>query len=188
MIIDPEYNVHGEFEIQKDIFETAFLNIRTQHPSFFTNTVIPIINTVFNNTVPNNNQSYNNNNNNNNNINNNNNNNNINLYSAMQNVGMRNIPKVINANGKNITSNVLLNDITTGKNMVNFHDEYKYGRYYTKNSFNGLHKNSSGKKQNPSTRAIIKPSNVVKYKAVVKGGGTRKRRVSKKSKRKSRKH
>jgi hypothetical protein len=163
------------------------MNIKEQYPDFFNNTVFPILSSVFNNTVPDNNAHSHNNNNNN--YNNNNMiNNNINLYSAMQNVGMRTIPRVVDPSGRNITSNVLLDDITTGKNMVNFHNEYKYGRYYTKNSFNGLLKSSSGKKQNPSTRAIINPGNVVKYKANVKNsiGGTRKRRVSKKSRRKSR--
>jgi hypothetical protein len=84
------------------------------------------------------------------------------IYKNIENIGEKNIEK-------NSKSNVLLDDITNGKNMVNFHGEYDYGRYYTKNSFNGL-KVKGKRKENPITRKLIEPENVVKYKAKLVGG------------------
>lgn len=105
------------------------------------------------------------------------------IYSNIQNVGSRNVP----ANATNVVS---LQNIENGTNMVNFHDEFDHGRYYTKNTFDRLNIKAHGKKENPSTRQPIKPTNVKKYKALVKATGgakTRKGRKNRKATRKGRK-
>lgn len=78
---------------------------------------------------------------------------------------------------KNVKSKetILMSNIKNGDEMINFHDEYKYNRYYKRNEFNQLPGNP---KKNPYTRKNIKPSNIKRYKAHLIGG-TRKRRISK---------
>ena len=63
--------------------------------------------------------------------------------------------------------------------MVNFHDEYKYGRYYTRKNFNGIITNrNTQKKRNPTTRQPIETSNAKRYRAhIVKKGGSKTRRA-----------
>jgi hypothetical protein len=89
-------------------------------------------------------------------------NNSVNLYANLANVGTKNIP----AGSTNLIS---MENIKNQDEMVNFHNEAKFGHYYRKSNFNALTKNSSGKKKNPATRKIIQPSNAVKYKAKVGG-------------------
>ena len=72
----------------------------------------------------------------------------------------------MNALPTNATNAITMEPILEGTNMVNFHGESESGRYYTKNTYNSLTK----PKRNPFTRSIIKPSNVISYKARVKGG------------------
>lgn len=109
-------------------------------------------------------------------------NNEVNIYAGMVNATTKNIPK-------NSTDLISMETIKNDDEMVNFHNEHKYGHYYRKSNFNALTKDYTGKKKNPSTRKIIEPANVVKYKAKIVGGrrSTRKTKKSKKSK-KSRKN
>jgi ankyrin repeat protein len=85
---------------------------------------------------------------------------------------------------KNNATNILsMQNIETGTNMINFHDEFKHGRYYTKNTFNRLpiknvlvgNDEYMEAKENPTTRQAIDPVNIRRYKAVVSGGGAGKR-------------
>jgi hypothetical protein len=62
---------------------------------------------------------------------------------------------------------VLLSNIQDGDEMVNFHNEYNFNRYYKRNEFNQLPGN---RKKNPFTRKTIKPSNIKRYKAHLVGG------------------
>lgn len=85
------------------------------------------------------------------------------LYGSMPNVGIKNLP----SNAKNTVS---YENIRTGNDMVNFHGESGFGRYYTRNTFDRIPKNTvSPYKKNPATRQIINPGNVVRYKARVEG-------------------
>ncbi len=79
----------------------------------------------------------------------------------------------------NSTSSALLSNIEEGTEMVNFHDEYKYGRYYTRKNFNGIITNrNTQKKRNPTTRQPIETSNAKRYRAhIVKKGGSKTRRA-----------
>lgn len=80
---------------------------------------------------------------------------------------------------------VMMDEIVNGNNMINFHNERKYNRYYKKSSYNKL-----TKKLNPQTRRPIRPENIKVYKAKIVGkknaaGGsrnTRKRRSTRKHK------
>lgn len=101
-----------------------------------------------------------NNNNNNNNAMSNNNNNNI------SNMPVRNIPRGSNS--------ALMTNIAENDEMVNFHNEYTLGRFYTRANYNGL----KAPKRNPMTRRNISRNNVKRYRAhlVNKTGGARKTR------------
>ena len=96
---------------------------------------------------------------------------------AARNLPGRNIPKgTLNA--------VMMDEIVNGNDMVNFHDESKFKRYYRKNTYNSL-SGTEGRKKNPFTPdRIIHESDVVRYRANVKGGGSRRgsRRGSPKTK------
>jgi hypothetical protein len=85
---------------------------------------------------------------------------------AARNVPGRNIPKgTLNA--------VMMDEIVNGDDMVNFHDESKFKRFYRKNTYNSL-SGAEGRKKNPFTPdRIIHESDVVRYRANVKGGGSR---------------
>jgi hypothetical protein len=75
-------------------------------------------------------------------------------------------------------------EITEGMDMVDFHGEYGYGRYYPLEVYNDLHL----PKQNPSTRQPILPAEVEYYTAhIAPAGGRRRRRQTKKSSRRARK-
>lgn len=80
-------------------------------------------------------------------------------YTRIKNIGYLNVPEG--------SSNVIsYEDINDGTNMVNFEGEYKYGHYYTKNTFNRLSKNNKGFKTHPQTRGKIKNNATLrKYKA-----------------------
>jgi hypothetical protein len=54
--------------------------------------------------------------------------------------------------------------LVNGENMVNFHDEFEFGRYYKDSTFESFPVKSHGYKENPSTRKPIKPENIKKYK------------------------
>ena len=101
---------------------------------------------------------------------------------AARNLPGRNIPKgTLNA--------VMMDEIVNGNEMVNFHDESKFKRYYRKKTYNSL-SGAEGQKKNPFTPdRIIHESDVVRYRANVKGGGSRRgsRRGSPKTK-KTRRH
>lgn len=98
----------------------------------------------------------------------------VNRYSAIPNVGRRTLPK----NAENVVSK---NTIQQNTNMVNFHGESGYGRYYTRNTFNALPRNGQGFKSNPATRAQINSANVVSYKAnIANEGGKRKYKKTRK--------
>ncbi len=64
----------------------------------------------------------------------------------------------------NATNEITMEPITEGTNMVNFHDEFDQGRYYTKTTYNRMNK------RNPYTRRNIRPNNITAYKARMKGG------------------
>lgn len=66
---------------------------------------------------------------------------------------------------ENATEVVTLDSIKNNEIMANFHNEFRHGRYYTKQTYNSLKPNAAtGKKLNPSTRKVIEPGNVVFYK------------------------
>lgn len=75
------------------------------------------------------------------------------------------------------TETAIMTNIRQGQNMVNFHNEYKYGRYYTRNNYNKFVK-VNNKKMNPHTRRPIEPSNLQYYRANLRQrrGITRRRR------------
>lgn len=180
--IDREYFEAGldEFFIARDIFETTLRTIQDQNPNLFITIILPLLELQY---ISNNqNINYSNNNSNNYNINNNNANYmpQTNYYAKPVNIGTRNIPK-------NATNAISFEPIENNTNMINFHDEFSHGRYYTKNTFNKLAL-KNGKKENPYTKQKINASNAKKYKSHLVGGGkTRKRHITKKSK-KTRKH
>jgi hypothetical protein len=68
---------------------------------------------------------------------------------------------------------VTMEEIKTGDGMVDFHDEYKNGRYYKESTFYKLNR------KNPFTRKAITESK--KYTAKVTSGGRRRTRKHKKS-------
>lgn len=71
---------------------------------------------------------------------------------------------------------ITLEDIQNGNNLVNFHDEKKFRRYYKTETFESLMSTSG---QNPATRQPIKRSNITHYKAKIVGGRRKTRRVNK---------
>jgi hypothetical protein len=74
--------------------------------------------------------------------------------------------------------------ITEGMDMVDFHGEYGYGRYYPLEVYNAL----AVPKENPMTRQTILPADVQYYTAHISAPiGGRRRRKTKKSKRRVRK-
>lgn len=75
------------------------------------------------------------------------------------------------------TETAIMTNIRQGQNMVNFHNEYKYGRHYTRNNYNKFVK-VDNKKINPYTRRPIEPSNIQYYRANLRQrrGITRRRR------------
>jgi len=73
--------------------------------------------------------------------------------------------------------------ITEGMDMVDFHGEYGYGRYYPLEVYNDLHV----PKSNPVTRRPILPADVQYYTAHIVPAGGRRRRKTKKSRRRARK-
>ncbi len=60
----------------------------------------------------------------------------------------------------NAINAITFEPIQEGENMVNFHDEFEHGRFYTKSTYNSLHP-----KKNPYTKKNIRPDNVRYYKA-----------------------
>jgi hypothetical protein len=74
-------------------------------------------------------------------------------------------------------------EITEGMDMVDFHGEYGYGRYYPLEVYNDLH----DPKLNPMTRRPILPGDLQFYTAHIVPAGGRRRRKTKKSKRRARK-
>lgn len=105
------------------------------------------------------------------------------------NIPSRNIP----AGSSNTISYA---NIADGSQMVNFHNEFNKGRYYTQNTYNSIQTNERiGRKRNPYTRAPI--DEITSYKAHIVGveaeGGKRKSKKTRKSKKsrkskKTRKH
>jgi len=73
--------------------------------------------------------------------------------------------------------------ITEGMDMVDFHGEYGFGRYYPLEVYNDLHL----PKLNPITRRQILPGDLLFYTAHIVPAGGRRRRKTKKSKRRVRK-
>ena len=74
-------------------------------------------------------------------------------------------------------------EITEGMDMVDFHGEYGFGRYYPLEVYNDLHL----PKKNPITRQPILPPDVEYYTAHIAPAGGRRRRKTKKSSRRLRK-
>lgn len=93
------------------------------------------------------------------------------VYNSISNAGTLNIPA-------GSTNTVTLDDIAEGDDMVNFHGEHGYGRYYKQSTFNQLPiMNSYIYKKNPTTRQVIRRNNTLrKYKAHLVGGKKRKTR------------
>jgi len=60
----------------------------------------------------------------------------------------------------NAENEITKNHIKPGTNMVNFHEEYEHGRYYTKNTFDKF----ANPKRNPMTRELIKKTRIYKAK------------------------
>jgi hypothetical protein len=73
-------------------------------------------------------------------------------------------------------------EITEGMDMVDFHGEYGFGRYYPLDVYDDLH----FPKKNPITRQLILPGDLQYYTAHIAPAGGR-RRKTKKSKRRGRK-
>lgn len=90
-------------------------------------------------------------------------------------------PKVIVSESRNLPKNatnaITMEPIENGNTMVNFHDEYKHGRFYTKNTYDKFRK-----KENPVTREPI--LDTVFYKAKIVGG-RKKKTIKKRSHKKS---
>jgi len=75
-------------------------------------------------------------------------------------------------------------EITEGMDMVDFHGEYGFGRYYPLDVYDDLHL----PKKNPITRQLILPGDLQYYTAhIAPAGARRRRRQTKKSKRRARK-
>ena len=74
-------------------------------------------------------------------------------------------------------------EITEGMDMVDFHGEYGFGRYYPLEVYNELHL----PKRNPITRQWILPADLQYYTAHIAPAGGRRRRKTKKSSRRMRK-
>jgi hypothetical protein len=89
----------------------------------------------------------------------------------------RNIKVNLPKNVKLPSNAITYNEIKNGNKMVNFHNEYKSGRYYKERTMYNLYTKHNAKKQNPFTRQPIKPLNISKYRAhlVFEGGKTRRR-------------
>lgn len=100
------------------------------------------------------------------------NNNNNNALSNNNNNNISNLPMRNIARGSN---SALMTNIAENDEMVNFHNEYKLGRFYTRANYNGL----KAPKRNPMTRRNISRNNVKRYRAhlVNKTGGLRKTRA-----------
>jgi hypothetical protein len=91
-------------------------------------------------------------------------------YNGIANVGTMNI-------SRGSTNTISLDDIEEGDEMVNFHGEHGYGRYYKKSSFNQIPVTYPSRyKKNPTTRANITRNNLRKYKAHLVGGKKRRTR------------
>jgi hypothetical protein len=73
--------------------------------------------------------------------------------------------------------------ITEGMDMVDFHGEYGFGRYYPLEVYNAL----AVPKENPMTRQTILPADVQYYTAHISAPIGGRRRKTKKSKRRARK-
>ncbi len=82
------------------------------------------------------------------------------------------------------TNAIFYNSINPGNEMVDFHGERGYGRYYRRNTFDVLQSNHQGLKKNPFTQVIIEPGTVRRYTAA--GGRKRKQRTARKKTRRSR--
>ncbi len=97
-------------------------------------------------------------------------------YAQMPHMGLIAVP----AGTENI---ITTNAIAPGDEMVDFHGESGYGRYYKRSTFDLLPTNPQGLKKNPTTRAIIQPGNVHGYTA--QGGKRRKQRTARRKTRRA---
>jgi hypothetical protein len=79
---------------------------------------------------------------------------------------------------------IMNNEISNSNRIVNFHDEFKHGRFYKKNTFNTYIKPTM---QNPFTRRQILPSNIRHHTAKKSGGKRNHRKYRKHSIRRSKK-
>jgi ankyrin repeat protein len=93
-------------------------------------------------------------------------------------------PVAINVPSRNIPSDssntISYDNIKEGNAMVNFHDEFKQGRYYKKNTYDKLKE-----KINPYTRVPI--NETTEYKAHIVGGKRKTRKMKKAKKTKAKK-
>ncbi len=93
-------------------------------------------------------------------------------------------PVAINVPSRNIPSDssntISYDNIKEGNTMVNFHDEFKQGRYYKKNTYDKLKE-----KINPYTRVPI--TETTEYKAHIVGGKRKTRKMKKAKKTKAKK-
>jgi hypothetical protein len=85
--------------------------------------------------------------------------------------------RIIPAGSEDVVSK---DDIQSGDTMIDFHDEYKHGRYYKETTFYNLNNT------NPITRQPIITHS--KYTAKVTSGGRRRTRKQKRKHKKTRKH
>ncbi len=74
---------------------------------------------------------------------------------------------------------IVFNKIQEGNNMIDFHDEYKYGRYYKQSTYNDYIKPT---RENPFTRKSLSSKNIQRYKAKFSGGKRTKRTQRKNNK------
>lgn len=83
-----------------------------------------------------------------------------NVYRNIPDAGLLNIPS-------GATNTITMNTIAEGDDMVNFHGEHGYGRFYKQSTFDQLPiMNSYLYKKNPTTRRTIRRNNTLrKYKA-----------------------
>ena len=95
----------------------------------------------------------------------------VNIYAGAPHVGELDIPA-------DATSPIGMNLPPAGTEMANFHGELGFGRVYTREEFNALEKKYQHgyRKENPSTRQVIRPENVRYYRS--RGGKSRRRRRS----------
>jgi hypothetical protein len=104
------------------------------------------------------------------------------LYRDYMTVPPKQIKPIMKSIPKKAKNAITMSYIKEGENMVNFHDEFDRGRFYTERTHN-----STKDKKNPYTQHTIFPTNVSYYRAHLQGGKRRTRTYRKASKKSTRK-